>query len=79
MCFLVGEMDSGIKRVKEWQQTTYGLDSGIQSGATTIRDDDGEYTTTRYVKTTTVTREEPGEMKPILRLTSFCENVSRLV
>lgn len=55
----MGEMASGMTRVKEWQQTTYGVDSGIQSGATTIRDDDGEYTTTRYVKTSTITREEP--------------------
>lgn len=60
----VGEMDRGRVKVQEWQETMYGLDSGIQSGATTYRDDDGEYTTsTRYVKTTTISREEPGEAK----------------
>ncbi|KAK2815776.1 hypothetical protein Q5P01_026243 [Channa striata] len=38
----------------------YGLDSGIQSGATTVRDDDGEYITSKhYTMTTTVTKEGP--------------------
>ncbi|KAM4751448.1 LOW QUALITY PROTEIN: junction plakoglobin a [Anableps anableps] len=60
MAMQMSEMDRGTVKVQEWQKTMYGLDSGIQSGATTIRDDDGEYTTTtRYVKTTTVTTEEP--------------------
>lgn len=60
--FSVSEMDSGMVKVKEWNQSYYGHDSGIQSGATTIRDDDGDYkTTTRYVTTTTVTKEQPGE------------------
>lgn len=49
-------------KVAEWQQTMYGLDSGIQSGATTVRDDDGEFITSKhYTMTTTVTREEPGK------------------
>ncbi|MEQ2174984.1 hypothetical protein GOODEAATRI_013433 [Goodea atripinnis] len=48
-------------KVQEWQQTIYGLDSGIQSGATTIRDEGGEYSNSKnYVKTTTITREEPA-------------------
>ncbi|XP_038140632.1 junction plakoglobin a [Cyprinodon tularosa] len=60
MAMQMGEMDRGRVKVQEWQETMYGLDSGIQSGATTYRDDDGEYTTsTRYVKTTTISREEP--------------------
>lgn len=64
LCFSVSEMDSGMVKVKEWNQSYYGHDSGIQSGATTIRDDDGDYkTTTRYVTTTTVTKEQPGETK----------------
>lgn len=59
----MGEPDSGMVKVSEWQQTMYGLDSGIQSGATTIRDDDGEYITSKhYTMTTTVTREEPGKI-----------------
>lgn len=48
-------------KVTEWQQTMYGLDSGIQSGATTVRDDDREYTTSKHYTMTTVTREEPGK------------------
>lgn len=58
----MSEADGGVVKVAEWQQTMYGLDSGIQSGATTVRDDDGEYTTSKhYTMTTTVTREEPGK------------------
>lgn len=56
----VGEMDSGSVRVKEWQQTMYGLDSGIQSGANTIRDDDEILTSRHYTMTTTVMKDEPG-------------------
>lgn len=57
----VGEVEGSVK-VAEWQQTMYGLDSGIQSGATTVRDDDGEYTTKHYTMTTTMTTE-PGKTK----------------
>lgn len=54
-------METGAVKVAEWQQTMYGLDSGIQSGATTIRDDDGDYTMTKqYTVTSTVTMD-PGE------------------
>ena len=35
----VSEADSMVK-VAEWQQTYYASDSGIQSGATTVRDDE---------------------------------------
>lgn len=35
----VSEADSVVK-VAEWQQTYYSSDSGIQSGATTVRDDE---------------------------------------
>uniref|UniRef100_A0A668VZA7 Uncharacterized protein n=1 Tax=Oreochromis aureus TaxID=47969 RepID=A0A668VZA7_OREAU len=56
--------NSGQVKVAEWQQTMYGLDSGIQSGATTVRDDDGEYTISKqYTMTSTVTRQEP-DMDP---------------
>ncbi|KAM7393820.1 hypothetical protein PAMP_020661 [Pampus punctatissimus] len=61
MAMQMGDPDSGIMKVAEWQETMYGLDSGIQSGATTVvRDDEGEYTTSKhYTVTTTITREEP--------------------
>ncbi|XP_029008425.1 junction plakoglobin a [Betta splendens] len=60
MAMQMGEPDSGMVKVAEWQQTMYSMDSGIQSGATTLRDDDGEYVTSKhYTTTTTVTREEP--------------------
>eukprot|EP00064_Thunnus_orientalis_P017687 superscaffoldBa00003826_g17773 len=60
MAMQMGELDSGMVKVAEWQQTMYSVDSGIQSGATTVRDDDGEYTTSKqYTMTTTVTSEEP--------------------
>lgn len=63
-CVTVGERDAGVAKVAEWQHTMYGLDSGINSGATTVRDDDGEYTTSKhYTMTTTVTREEPGALR----------------
>ncbi|XP_026215763.1 junction plakoglobin a [Anabas testudineus] len=59
MAMQMGDLDSGMVKVTEWQQTMYGLDSGIQSGATTVRDDDREYTTSKHYTMTTVTREEP--------------------
>lgn len=62
-CFVsVGERDSGVAKVEEWQRTMYNVDSGFQSGATTVKDDDGDYGTKHYtMTTTTVTREEPGK------------------
>lgn len=78
----VGEMDSGTVRVKEWQQTMYGLDSGIQSGANTIRDDDEILTSRHYTMTTTVMKDEPGRserrwsptagFKPVVRFKIDC-------
>ncbi|KAF6739073.1 Junction plakoglobin [Oryzias melastigma] len=60
MSMHMGEMESGSVKVTEWQQTMYGLDSGIQSGATTVRDDDGDFTSSRhYTTTTTVTQGKP--------------------
>uniref|UniRef100_A0A8C7NTY9 Junction plakoglobin a n=1 Tax=Oncorhynchus mykiss TaxID=8022 RepID=A0A8C7NTY9_ONCMY len=58
--------------VKEWQQTYYAGDSGIQSGATTVRtDDDGtEYSTKQYsTVTTTVVSENPAEVESQYALT----------
>uniref|UniRef100_A0A8C6TL15 Junction plakoglobin a n=1 Tax=Neogobius melanostomus TaxID=47308 RepID=A0A8C6TL15_9GOBI len=61
--------DSGV-RVKEWQQTMYSTDSGIQSGATTVRDDDGsEYITTKHYTTTTITSQDPAEIDSQYALT----------
>ncbi|KAM3622958.1 uncharacterized protein V6R79_005386 [Siganus canaliculatus] len=54
----VGDFNSGVVKVAEWQQS-YAIDSGIQSGANTVRDDDGDYTTKHYTMTTTISREEP--------------------
>lgn len=60
----MGEMETGKVKVAEWQQTMYGLDSGIQSGATTVRDDDGEFTISKqYTMSSTVTMQEP-DMDP---------------
>ncbi|KAJ3615373.1 hypothetical protein NHX12_018938 [Muraenolepis orangiensis] len=53
----------GRGKVEEWQQSYYGMDSGIQSGATTVREDDGDYTTSKLYTTTTTTisTDYPGE------------------
>ena len=58
----VGERE-GLVKVTEWQKTYYAGDSGIQSGATTVRsDDDGtEYSTKKYTYTTTVTENPAGK------------------
>ncbi|XP_071393220.1 junction plakoglobin a [Centroberyx affinis] len=60
MAMQMGEPE-GMTKVAQWQETYYGTDSGIQSGATTVRDDDGtEYSTSKhYTVTTTVTSGEP--------------------
>ncbi|XP_042077527.1 junction plakoglobin a [Haplochromis burtoni] len=64
MAMQMGEMETGKVKVAEWQQTMYGLDSGIQSGATTVRDDDGDFTISKqYTMTSTVTMQEP-DMDP---------------
>ncbi|KAM7009924.1 junction plakoglobin a [Tautogolabrus adspersus] len=56
---MMGEAESGITKVTEWQETRYGMDSGVNSGATTFnRDDDSDYTK-QYTMTTTVTSEAP--------------------
>ncbi|XP_074518238.1 junction plakoglobin a [Halichoeres trimaculatus] len=56
---MMSEAGSGISKVQEWQEGRYVLDSGINSGANTIRDDDGEFTTKHYTVTSTVTTEQP--------------------
>uniref|UniRef100_A0A8C8ISG0 Junction plakoglobin n=1 Tax=Oncorhynchus tshawytscha TaxID=74940 RepID=A0A8C8ISG0_ONCTS len=64
--------NEGRGKVKEWQQTYYAGDSGIQSGATTVRtDDDGtEYSTKQYsTVTTTVISENPAEVESQYALT----------
>uniref|UniRef100_A0A8C7VDU7 Junction plakoglobin a n=1 Tax=Oncorhynchus mykiss TaxID=8022 RepID=A0A8C7VDU7_ONCMY len=64
--------NEGRVKVKEWQQTYYAGDSGIQSGATTVRtDDDGtEYSTKQYsTVTTTVVSENPAEVESQYALT----------
>ncbi|TMS23090.1 Junction plakoglobin [Larimichthys crocea] len=61
MAMQMSEHESGVLKVEQWQDTMYGIDSGIQSGATTVVRDDDDYTTSKHytVTTTTVTREEP--------------------
>uniref|UniRef100_A0A4W5RYZ6 Junction plakoglobin a n=1 Tax=Hucho hucho TaxID=62062 RepID=A0A4W5RYZ6_9TELE len=64
--------NEGRVKVKEWQQTYYAGDSGIQSGATTVRtDDDGtEYSTKQYsTVTTTVVSENPADVESQYALT----------
>ncbi|KAG7492439.1 hypothetical protein MATL_G00014360 [Megalops atlanticus] len=59
----------GTVKVQEWQQTYYAGDSGIQSGATTVRDDDGsDYSTKKYTVTTTVI-ENPADVESQYALT----------
>ncbi len=62
MCVSVAEAP-GADKVKAWQQTYYGTDSGIQSGATTVRsDEDGtEYSTKKITYSTTITETPAGE------------------
>ncbi|XP_057699524.1 junction plakoglobin a [Corythoichthys intestinalis] len=68
MSVQMGEMDRGVTKVTEWQETRYGIDSGIQSGANTIRDDDGDFTTTKqYTVTTSVTTEPPDSQYVLTR------------
>lgn len=56
----VGEPDSGVAKVAQWQQTLYGVDSGINSGATTVND--SEYVVSKhYTTTTSVMREGAGK------------------
>uniref|UniRef100_A0A673NJY5 Junction plakoglobin b n=1 Tax=Sinocyclocheilus rhinocerous TaxID=307959 RepID=A0A673NJY5_9TELE len=45
----------GAVKVEEWQQTFYASDSGIQSGATTFRDEDESEFSKKYSKTVTET------------------------
>uniref|UniRef100_A0A8C7CU55 Junction plakoglobin a n=1 Tax=Oncorhynchus kisutch TaxID=8019 RepID=A0A8C7CU55_ONCKI len=64
--------NEGRGKVKEWQETYYAGDSGIQSGATTVRtDDDGtEYSTKQYsTVTTTIVSENPAEVESQYALT----------
>ncbi|XP_036406186.1 junction plakoglobin a [Megalops cyprinoides] len=60
----------GTVKVQEWQQTYYAADSGIQSGATTMRDDDGsDYSTKKYTVTTTTVVENPADVESQYALT----------
>ncbi|XP_019744944.1 junction plakoglobin a [Hippocampus comes] len=68
MSMQLGELDSGVTKVTEWQETRYAYDSGIQSGANTVRDDDGDLTTSKqYTVTTTVTAEPPDSQYVLTR------------
>lgn len=60
-CVAVSEADSVVK-VAEWQQTYYASDSGIQSGATTARDDESstEYSGRKKYTGSTTTSTAPA-------------------
>lgn len=62
MCVSVAEAPGSVK-VTEWQQSYYGTDSGIQSGATTVRSDEGgrEFSTKNFTYSTTFTENPAGE------------------
>ncbi|KAA8595177.1 hypothetical protein FQN60_012312, partial [Etheostoma spectabile] len=82
LSFSVGKADSGMAKVAEWQQTMYSVDSGIQSGATTVRDEDADYTTSKhYTTTTTVTEhldvDAPHTRAERLRAAMFPETLER--
>lgn len=58
----MSEADSVVK-VAEWQQTYYASDSGIQSGATTVRDDESstEYSgNKKYISCNTTSTNIPS-------------------
>ncbi|XP_064844613.1 junction plakoglobin-like isoform X2 [Oncorhynchus masou masou] len=68
MSMQMNEAEGSVK-VAEWQQTYYAHDSGIQSGATTVRDDEGtEYSAKKYAVTTTLV-ENPTEVEAQYTLT----------
>uniref|UniRef100_A0A671PM26 Junction plakoglobin-like n=1 Tax=Sinocyclocheilus anshuiensis TaxID=1608454 RepID=A0A671PM26_9TELE len=69
MCVSVAEAPGTVK-VSEWQQSYYGTDSGIQSGATTVRsDEDGaQYSTKKFSYTTTFT-ENPADVESQYNMT----------
>ncbi|XP_034717296.1 junction plakoglobin a [Etheostoma cragini] len=83
MAMQMGKADSGMAKVAEWQQTMYSVDSGIQSGATTVRDEDADYTTSKhYTTTTTITSEHldvdaPHTRAERLRAAMFPETLER--
>ncbi len=61
VCVSVAE-SPGAAKVEAWQHTYYGTDSGIQSGATTVRsDEDGTgYSTKKITYSTTITETPAG-------------------
>ncbi|KAK7930256.1 hypothetical protein WMY93_006651 [Mugilogobius chulae] len=66
---MMGERE-GMVKVAEWQQTMYSTDSGIQSGATTVRDDDiSDYNSKHYTMTTTMTTQDPADLDAQFALT----------
>lgn len=70
---VVGEHD-GVVKVKEWQKTYYTTDSGIQSGATSMRtDNDGTEFSKKYSYSTSVAENPAGEKQK--RISSFNFNL----
>ncbi|KAK7119624.1 hypothetical protein R3I94_021447 [Phoxinus phoxinus] len=61
----------GMEKVAQWQQSLYGTDSGIQSGATTVRSDKNgtEYSKKFTSTTTTTTTGKPADVESQLTMT----------
>uniref|UniRef100_A0AAQ4QQZ0 Junction plakoglobin a n=1 Tax=Gasterosteus aculeatus aculeatus TaxID=481459 RepID=A0AAQ4QQZ0_GASAC len=77
MCLAVSEAESGRVKVENWQETMYGIDSGIQSGANTFRDDD--YTSSKhYTMTTTVTSDQPETLESTTTILSTQTDPSQM-
>ncbi|KAM9461068.1 junction plakoglobin a [Clarias gariepinus] len=69
MAMQMGERE-GVMKVAGWQKTYYTTDSGIQSGANTVRsDDDGMDFHNKYSYTTTTVTENPAELESQLTMT----------
>lgn len=79
VCVSVAEAPGAVK-VTEWQQSYYGTDSGIQSGATTVRSDEEgtEYSTKKFTYTTTITENPAGKKHHMLytKVILLCSNFS---
>lgn len=73
VCVSVTE-PTGVTKVTEWH-TFYGTDSGIQSGANTVRsDDDGTEYSKKLTYSATYTENPAGEIQshPTTRLITVC-------
>ncbi|XP_062388449.1 junction plakoglobin [Sardina pilchardus] len=68
MSMQMSEAESSVK-VAEWQQTYYASDSGIQSGATTVRDDEESECSKKYTVSSATAVESTSDMDAQYTLT----------